>query len=370
MASFDLNTFLRVQGQTGTGAIQALGMSFGLPSCLLNLTANLLRLLPSSILTDLRSQVLAGKAKANEITREVFKKIMLDTGIIEFDTETGTFKFGSDTSWMGIDENSSQSNNDLAGLLAAFQYAASVGAQLYQNYTNIVNEINAIKECFDKLSTVNKFKSGTSGASRSPARIATTYAGDKARLEKTATFLTQADALISNIDTILAEREANPELEPKISDCSEFNQFLSGTSFCRATIEDPEVEAESREGVFRLTYGPPISVNGQYVLTTDGLYYDSRTGGLDPAYAAISGIVAVGDEWKYNYDPNLGGKGQAVSLNALNKYKDNLFDPEIIDDSRALQAYYDQDDFLLLLKRQRDKPVSYTHLTLPTKRIV
>ncbi|MHC4237938.1 MAG: hypothetical protein ACYSSM_06850 [Planctomycetota bacterium] len=89
MASFDLETFLKVQGQTGTGAIQALGMSYGVPSCMLNLASQALNLLPSSVLTDIKSQVLAGKAKANEVTKEVFKKLMLNTGIIEFDTDTG-----------------------------------------------------------------------------------------------------------------------------------------------------------------------------------------------------------------------------------------------------------------------------------------
>ena len=53
MASFDLNTFLNVQGNTGTGLVRSLGMSFGLPSCLLDLTSNLLSILPSSILTKL-----------------------------------------------------------------------------------------------------------------------------------------------------------------------------------------------------------------------------------------------------------------------------------------------------------------------------
>ena len=74
MASFDLDTFLKVQGQTGTGAIQALGMSFGMPSCMLNLANNAMNLLPSSVLSDISSQIKAGKAKANEVSKEVFKK--------------------------------------------------------------------------------------------------------------------------------------------------------------------------------------------------------------------------------------------------------------------------------------------------------
>ena len=108
MASFDLETFLKVQGETGTGAIQALGMSYGMPSCMLNLANQALNLLPSSVLSDVKSQMQAGKSKANEVTKEVFKKMMLNTGIIEFDTDTGTFKFGSDSAWMGIDNDDSQ----------------------------------------------------------------------------------------------------------------------------------------------------------------------------------------------------------------------------------------------------------------------
>ena len=77
MASFDLETFLKVQGQTGTGAFQALGMSYGMPSCMLNLASQAMSLLPSSLLNGISSQILAGKAKANEITKEIFKKLML-----------------------------------------------------------------------------------------------------------------------------------------------------------------------------------------------------------------------------------------------------------------------------------------------------
>jgi hypothetical protein len=44
-------------------------------------------------------------------------------------------------------------------------------------------------------------------------------------------------------------------------------------------------------------------------------------------------------------------------LEALDKFTDNIFDPNKIDDSRGLQHYYDQDHFLAVLKQQRDKHV-------------
>ena len=362
MASFDLETFLKVQGQTGTGAIQALGMSYGMPSCMLNLANDALSLLPSDILGDISQAIKDGKARANEVTKQGFKKLMLDTGIIEFDTESGTFKFGSDSSQAGLDNDDKKKKENLKGVLASLQYAVSFGTEIYQNYTDAVNEINAILDCIDKFSELQKFQSGNSADERSSLSqeeinelLDSRYAGEKAKLEQAGNFIKAADEKIAGIDDILAARAKDPSLEPKFLDSSELDQFLSGTSYDRVAMDDPGLEVE--DPVFRLTYGPPISKEGSYVLTNDGLYYNSYEGGLDPVYLAISGIVPVGDAWKYNYDPNLGGKGQAISIASLNKFTDNIFDPNKIDDSAGLQHYYNEDHFLAVVKQQRDKHV-------------
>jgi hypothetical protein len=356
MASFDLETFAKVQGQTGAGILPSLGMAYGLPSCILNLGAQALNLLPTSVLANIQSEVQSGKAKANEVTKEVFKKLSLNTGITEFDTETGTFKFQSDSAWLGIDNDDKQKKSNLAGLLGALQYASSFGAQVYQNVTSAKNEIDAILNCIDKLSTLQNFKSGNSSEEKAalPPEPNGAYEAEKAKLQEAGDFIQAANETIAIINDILAARAADPSLEPKFLDSAELDQFLNDTTFDRTTLEDPGLEDDD---VFRLTYGPPITTDGLYVLTNDGLYYDSYEGGLDPVYLAISGIVPVGDAWKYDYDPNLGGKGQAISLGALDKFTDNIFDPNKIDDSRGLQHYYDQDHFLAVLKQQRDKHV-------------
>ena len=361
MASFDLETFLKVQGNTGTGPLQALGMAYGMPSCMLNLAAGAMSLLPSSVLSNMQSQISAGKSKANEITKEVFKKLMLNTGIIEFDTRNGVFKFMSDTAWQGIDNDDNQTKSNLAGLLAAFQFASSFGAQIYQNYTNIKSQVDSISDCLDKWNELQSYQSGNSADERAtlPKSQAdelfdSMYAGDKARLESAAQFISTCNNKLDEINDIFKARAADPSLEPRLLDTRDLDLALDGTDFPRYSLEDPEVGREEEE-VFRLTYGPPRSSTGQYVLTSDGLYYDSQSGGLDPVFLAISGIVPIGDQWKYDYDPNLGGRGQAVSIDSLNKFKDNIFDPNRIDDSQGLQSYYLRDHFLSVLKQQRNK---------------
>ena len=359
MASFDLQTFAKVTG-TGTSPFAAMGMSFGLPSCMLSLAAGALNLLPGNILVQMDSAIAEGRAAANNLTKEIFKKLMLNTGIIEFDTEEGILKFKNGTSWGGIDNNGLQGLANLQGFIGAVTGGIS---QLYANYQNITNQLDAIKDCFEKwnelqMNTVGNSATTIKGAlnpGELEAYLNATYSADKARMDETLDFMQQCDFQRRVIGDILYQRSQDPSLEPCFSDSAELDPYLSGTNFTRCAVTDPTIEPE--EDVFRLTFGPPIVEGGYYVLTNDGLYYDSQSGGLDPIYLAISGIVPVGDAWKYDYDPNLGGKGQAVSIKSLNKFTDNIFDPERIDDSIGLQHYYNEDHFLSVLLQQRDKHV-------------
>ena len=349
MASFDLDTFLTAQGQTGVGPVGALGMAYGVPSCMLNLASDVLSLLPSPVLISMNLAAAQGRAKANEITAKLFRILQFDLGIITFDTETGTFQFKLDDGWLGIEFGA------IGEILALVNGLSAFGAQIYQNITAAIDQVEAIIDCVGKFGDyLNAKDPGYASRQMTPEQrkemIENTYAGTIASARTATDFIKDVDAFQARINSILKARQDDPSLEPVFRDDAEFG--LSGLNTSAAV--DPGL---GEEEVFRLTFGPPQTTTGQYLLTKDGLYYDSQSGGLDPVITSISGIVPVGDRWKYDYDPNLGGKGQQVSINSLNKFADNIFDPNRIDDSLGLQDYYDEDHFLKVVKQQRDKQV-------------
>ena len=349
MASFDVDTFLTAQGQTGAGPVQALGMAYGVPSCMLDLAGDVLSLLPTPVLISMNLATQQGKAKANEVIQKLFRILQFDLGIITFDTETGTFQFGLDDGWLGIQAGV------LGEILGFISGLSAFGAQIYQNVNAAIDQVESIIDCVGSFGDYMSAKDpGYAANQLSPeerrTQIENKYAGGIAAANTAKDFIAKADALEDRINAILKARQDDPSLEPVFRDDAEFG--LSGLN--TASPVDPGL---SEEGIFRLTYGPPETVTGQYILTQDGLYYDSQSGGLDPVLTSISGIIPVGERWRYDYDPNLGGKGESIDINSLNKFSDNIFDIQRVDDSLGLQEYYDQDHFLQVVKQQRDKQV-------------
>ena len=159
--------------------------------------------------------------------------------------------------------------------------------------------------------------------------------------EQAQAFIDDADKQIAAIDNILLQRSIDPSLEP-------------------------DEELATTESVFRLDNGPPKSISGKFVLSVDGLYYDSQTSGIEPALLELSqrddslqGTSAApnGDLWKLEFDPSLGGRGRPTTVDDLRFYFDNILDPNIIDDSIGIQSYYQGDELLLNLEGQKDRKV-------------
>jgi len=347
-SEFNTNIALQelAQGQDILGAI---GGGFGLPSCLLNLTEGLLDLLPTPVLASIQASILYAKNLANDFISRFMNFIFEKTGILEFDSDLGLVRLKSDNELL----------TGIADIIGLIQAVASFAGTLYANILDIAQQIDEIADCLQSLRSTEAYKHGASNnddynlSTEERLQLYESRFGAAAEsLYYTREFVNRCDKVLSDIDKILAARALNPDLEPCFSDSKELDEVLANTTFKRCSPKDPGLPTGE---VFRLTYGPPVTSNGQYVLTSDGLYYDSRSGGLDPIYLSISGIIPPGDKWKYDYDPNLGGKGDAISIKSLNTFTDNIFDITRIDDSVGLQQYYDKDHFLLTLKQQREK---------------
>ena len=113
MATFDLTTFGAMLGNAAAGIMNT---TFGVPESMTGMSQADLDGLPASMLQELLEFLIDAKNKADEIDKEVVKKYMLETGILEYDTEEGKFQYLTDNSRYGLDKNEGQTINNLKAL--------------------------------------------------------------------------------------------------------------------------------------------------------------------------------------------------------------------------------------------------------------
>lgn len=360
MATFDLDTFATLTGQ-GRGVVGALGTSFGMPACMLELTEDLLGLIPSPILRDMNKAADKGREKANQVTASIFNEITFGTGIISFSTETGQISFGSNSSDLDAGSDEQGFVEDVEAFTSAVGYAVGVGTQLYKNYENAEAKFNQINRCVSGYLNTKKYTGGLAANERQRLNEQQYQEAVAQKLAKYKNTLADAkekrDAfarLSRAINTQLAKREEDPSLEPEFT--AEFADILSGTNF---KIEDPDEETGPE--LIRLVFGPPVSSKGKYLLSTDGLYYDAQTDeSVEPILLALTDRKAklkAAEKWKFNFDPNLGGKGDQISSRNFYEWVDTIFDETVIDDGINLFDHYQKDHFLKVLEGQKEKRI-------------
>lgn len=350
MGVFDLKSALLLLGQDGVDPVDAIGMSFGVPSCLLNLSKEAMQLLPGDILSDISDSIIGGREKAQEVISDIKKKLLLENGIIEIDTESGIFRFVSDSSKFGLDKNTESLLSKLGGIQEVFGFAVGFGAEVYENYKDTLDVINGVKGCIDSYSDWMKLQKGPSAKLGLDIDPIADLELQKEKVKVAGEFIEKANDQLGVINQIQIEKLQDPSLEPVFLD----NQFTSGTGLLTVSAVEKIEEEDDESPVFRLVFGPPKSKSGQFLLSVDGLYYDSQSGGLPE----VSGFIPPqSQKWKLDFAPNLGGKGEAISLKEFDKYVDTLFDPELIDDSPSMQTHYKEDHFLQVLRGQKHKHI-------------
>tara|TARA_R110001583_G_scaffold59799_1_gene177819 strand:- start:82449 stop:85121 length:2673 start_codon:yes stop_codon:yes gene_type:complete len=314
-----------------TNPTASLNTSFGIPNCVTNLGLNALRLLSGETLSTLFGTVEEGKSVAEGKIAGAVKELFTYKGYLSVDDDTGKLTIS------GFAEN----NLDLSFLakLDAINRDLAAAEALINQGVDFVNEV------LDCVGQFKDFLGGTEGATISStagglgAGTTNTYVNNLAAAEQAITIQQITDA------------------QEFIKACNDV-QIRIGQVLNEQANRDAATEPEGP--IFRMIYGPPVSKKGLFILSEDGLYYDSQVrkyNGKDIPSASDIGIVIDSESWDMKFPPNLGGKGTIVSLADVNEYVDTLFDINKIDNSDALKTYYDNDHFLEVLESQKQKQV-------------
>lgn len=355
MAVFDIKTFFESLNQ-GQGTLNAIGTAFGFPSCLLNLTSALLKLIPSSVLRKIKGDAQSSRDRADDLLKEIDSWNRWISGILELDAPGG-LSWMSDTSEAGKEQNESL----FARRLRQINDALRIAGDMYANYNAASGAVAQIKDCLNSYSNYINYNGGLAAQYREDLdkRSFDLFNADQATLTDTKEVINLLDQLINNIDSVLIDRKLDPKKEPIFiaSSVDQYKDFKSLGIEVSSTTVTPVVEASS---VFRLVFAPPKSKSGQFVLSRDGLYFDSQTSGLTLALREVASNkskIQDGYRWKFENDPNIGGRGKGFSTNDLNSYINTILDPNIIDDVSYITQYYKADGFLQDLIGQRNKRI-------------
>lgn len=104
------------------------------------------------------------------------------------------------------------------------------------------------------------------------------------------------------------------------------------------------------EDTFTTVFGPPVSFSGKFILSQDGLYYDSRQGGIP--YFTTQKINQV--SWHLRYASNKGGKGEIFDPENMDRFSETVFSYDYQEESPKVLDFYMYDDVLRALRNDRD----------------
>jgi len=361
MVSFDFNLFNSLLG-SGGDPTAALGASFGLPSCILNLAANALGLLPTPLLTSLLEGIEKGVTLADDALKTIANEIRDALGAIKILDENGEFSFLSKILGASKDNDVVAA---IGGLIGITQAITQTAGNLYANYQNVAGAINSIKNCLESFKQSRRLQERGLGAETpmDPSAFAdfveSNFASQKLQAEAALSFIQDATAKADEIRSILLDREKGISKEPIFR--PELYPLFVNTPY--AAKNCPPLASGTGEGereIFRLIYGPPKSSIGQFILSKDGLYFDSQTSGIEPVLTYLStkrNLLHKEDLWRFIQDPNLGGRGKQFSTKDLASYFNTILDPDIINEKEYLRAYYDKDGFLQELIGNKNKRI-------------
>ena len=315
-----------------TNPAASLNSSFGIPTCILNFAGDALALLSSKSLISLSNAADQGKEGAFNSISEAVKKLYNATGFLEVDS-AGNVVLKSEASEDGLD-------------LSFLDTLDAINRDLALAEDLVLQGVDYVNDVLNCLSDFSLWLGSTRGDSKTSSPGGLASGGSSGYVQNS-----------SNADRVLTVQVVTEATE-FIQKCNELQARIATVLSDRQTLIQREADDEAP--IFRLVYGPPVSKQGLFILSEDGLYYDSQDrmyNGKDLPDTSDIGVVIPSESWKMNYPANLGGKGTIVSLSDINQYVDTLFDINKIDESKELKEYYDNDHFLQVIEAQKQKQV-------------
>ena len=143
MAAFNIDTFNSLGG--GAGGLGSVATSFGVPSCMLNMAATVLALLPTGILSFLLDSLALGIEAADAVIKSIFEWLRNLFGLIEWDGEEGLLMYISKHFKFGIDAAFGKIMAAMGALVAAAEAIADVYASVQAAIRDVQEMINCIK---------------------------------------------------------------------------------------------------------------------------------------------------------------------------------------------------------------------------------
>ena len=312
-------------------------------------TTNELKLLPSKSLVTLQTYFENRKGELGKSLRSLQKKYDNLIGITTIDNgdNTGAVATRLPTSLEGAVDKS----KDLAGPMAAISTIVDqsqtvpiknldklgVTGDIGQSFANVGGKLDDISSPIlaDSLAREQALQA-------QEAELLTKIAGIEKDVEDINGELAKINEVFDlRFDGVIEE----PQYDISNLNNEQLSDFINSQILDLATALEPEEE----EPVFDLEFGPPISKSGQFILSKDGLYYDSRSGGLPE----VVGLIEQAKKWNFEYAPNLGGKGTFYTEKDLTQIADTIFDLDNLNESKELKAAYEAD--LVLQELQKDK---------------
>ena len=320
----------------------ALNTEFGIPSCILEFGAQAFGAMSTGTLMEIQKSYRDARDAARSGISNVLNEIYDDLGIFYYDAGTGKLTLFGPEGRFGVDTDFMKGLAEIAGTVNAIGELIEEGQDLYEEVLSCIEDYEAWKKSTNPSTGLKDFASPmTVGGGEDPytknAREAE-FAIQKENIAYSANFIERCNVALETLGSVLDERQS------------------------------AEVTAEDEGPIFRLVFGPPVSEQGLFVLSEDGLYYDSQTrtyNGKPLPAASDIGFVVGSDKWRMDHAPNLGGKGTLVSLDAVNQYVNTIFDLEHIDDSRNMEQHYQADTLIEMFQGQKDRMMydASTHVT-------